>query len=87
MGKTHTALGAFYRRLAARAGKAKAVTATARKLAVLFDNTLRYGMAYEDPGATYYEKRYRERVLKGLRRRAKEFGYELSEIGVAAGVS
>lgn len=43
--------------------------------------------AYEDPGVSYYEERYRERVLKGLRRRAKEFGYELSEIGVAAGVS
>jgi len=44
VGKTATALGAFYRRLAARIGKAKAVTATARKLAVLFYNPLRYGM-------------------------------------------
>jgi transposase len=87
VGKTNTALGAFYRRLAARVGKAKAVTATARKLAVLFYNALRYGMAYEDPGASYYEERYRERVLKGLRRRAKEFGYELSEIGATEGVS
>ena len=48
VGRTDTALGAFYRRLASRVGKAKAVTATARKLAVLFYNTLRYGMAYED---------------------------------------
>ena len=40
-----------------------------------------------EPLAAYYEERYRERVLKGLRRRAKEFGYELSEIGVAEGVS
>jgi transposase len=87
VGRTNTALGAFYRRLASRVGKAKAVTATARKLAVLFYNALRYGMAYEDPGASYYEERYRERVLKGLRRRAKEFGYELTEVGVAAGVS
>jgi transposase len=75
----HTALGAFYRRLAARVGKAKAVTATARKLAVLFYNTLRYGMTYEE--------RYRQRVLKGLRRRAKEFGYDLTEVCVAKGVS
>jgi transposase len=36
VGRTNTALGAFYRRLAARIGKAKAVTATARKIAVLF---------------------------------------------------
>lgn len=87
VGRTNTALGAFYRRLAARVGKAKAVTATARKLAVLFYNALRYGMDYEDPGVAYYEERYRQRVLKGLRRRAKEFGYELSEVCVAQGVS
>lgn len=36
VGRTNTALGAFYRRLAARIGKAKAVTATARKIAILF---------------------------------------------------
>ena len=30
IGKTSTALGAFYRRLSARIGKAKAVTNTAR---------------------------------------------------------
>jgi transposase len=87
VGRTNTALGAFYRRLAARVGKAKAVTATARKLAVLFYNALRYGMAYEDPGAAYYEERYRQRVLKGLRRRAKAFGYELTEVSVTEGVS
>jgi transposase len=46
IGRSDTALGAFYRRLAARAGKAKAVTATARKIAVLFYNTLRHGMTY-----------------------------------------
>jgi transposase len=87
VGRTNTALGAFYRRLAARLGKAKAVTATARKLAELFYNTLRYGMIYEDPGASTYEARYRERVLKGLRRRAKEFGYELTEVGASEGVA
>jgi transposase len=87
VGKTQTALGAFYRRLAARVGKAKAVTATARKLAVLFYNTLRYGMAYQDPGAAYYEEQYRQRVLKGLRRRAKELGYELQAATALGGVS
>ena len=34
VGRTDTALGAFYRRLSARVGKAKAITATARKIAV-----------------------------------------------------
>jgi len=69
IGRTDTALGAFYRRLSARIGKAKAVTA--RKIAVLFYNTLRHGMNYTDPGASYYEERYRQRVLTNLQRRAK----------------
>lgn len=77
IGKTQTALGAFYRRLAARTGKAKAVTATARKLAVLFYNALRFGMAYADPGATYYEERYKQRLVHHLHRRAREMGYSL----------
>jgi transposase len=84
VGRTHTALGAFYRRLAARIGKAKAVTATARKIAVLFYNAMRFGVSYQDPGADHYERKYRERVIKQLHRRAAEFGYTLQE---AASVS
>lgn len=87
VGRTHTALGACDRRWAARVGKAQAVTATARKRAVLFYHTLRHGMAYEDPGGADDEERYRQRVLKGLRSRAKEFGYERTEVCVAEGVS
>ena len=77
VGRTNTALGAFYRRLAARIGKAKAVIATARKIAVLFYNAMRFGMDYQDPGAEHYESKYRERVVKNLHRRAAEFGYTL----------
>ena len=77
IGRTHTALGAFYRRLGARAGKAKAVTATARKLAVLFYNSLRFGMIYADPGADHYEQDYRRRVVHQLNRRAHQMGFAL----------
>ena len=79
VGRTNTALGAFYRRLAARVGKAKAVTATARKIAVLFYNAMRFGTPYKDPGEDLYERRYRERVVKQLHRRAAEFGFTLQE--------
>lgn len=90
IGRSDTALGAFYRRLSARVGKAKAVTATARKIAVLFYDTLRYGMEYVDPGVSYYEERYRQRVVTNLRRRAESLGYVLLESPapvLAAGVS
>jgi transposase len=80
VGRSDTALGAFYRRLSSRAGKAKAVTATARKIAVLFFNTLRHGMSYKDPGADQYEQQYRNRVLANLQRRAKSLGFLLQAI-------
>jgi Transposase IS116/IS110/IS902 family len=80
VGRTDTALGAFYRRLSARIGKAKAVTATARKIAVLFYNAVQHGMEYVDPGASSYETRYRARVIDNLHRRAKAFGFVLEPI-------
>jgi len=79
-GKTETALGAFYRRLAARAGKAKAVTATARKLAILFYSVLKHGSAYVERGAEAYETHYRNRVVLSLKKRAKQMGYQLVSI-------
>lgn len=77
VGKTDTSLGAFYRRLAARVGKAKAVTATARKLAILFYSLMKHGGAYVERGAAHYESQYRNRVIMSLKKRAKRLGYEL----------
>lgn len=79
VGRTNTALGAFYRRLAARIGNAKAVTATARKIAILFYNAMRFGIDYKDPGAGHYEQQYRDRVIKQLHRRAAQFGLILQQ--------
>jgi hypothetical protein len=87
VGKTHTALGAFYRRLGARAGQAKAITATARKLAVLFYNALRFGMSYVDPGEDHYEEKYKQRVVHQLHRRAKQMGFTLVSENATVGVS
>lgn len=77
LGRTQTALGAFYRRLAYRVGKAKAITATARKLAILVYHTLRGGFVYQDPGAAAYDARDRARVLRRLRHRAEHLGFTL----------
>jgi hypothetical protein len=57
VGRPDTPLGAFYRRLSSRIGKAKAVTATARKVAMLFYNAVRHGMEYVDPRTSSYETR------------------------------
>lgn len=80
LGRTHTALGAFYRRLAFRVGKAKAITATARKLAILVYRTLKDGLVYADPGADAYDAQHRTHVLRRLRQRAANLGFALIEL-------
>jgi transposase len=77
LGRTETALGAFYRRLAYRVGKAKAITATARKLAILVYRTLKDGLVYQDPGAAAYDAQHRTRVIRRLRQRAANLGFAL----------
>jgi transposase len=77
LGRTNTALGAFYRRLAARIGKPQAITATARKLAILVYRALKGELVYDDPGADHYTALQRARVLRRLHQRAAALGYEL----------
>jgi transposase len=77
LGRTDTALGAFYRRLAVRVGKAKAITATARKLAVLVYHTLKGEMVYADAGSAAYDAQQQKRVLRRLRQRAATLGFDL----------
>jgi transposase len=80
LGRTQTALGAFYRRVAFRIGKAKAVTATARKLAILIYRTLKEGLVYADPGAEAYDTQHRTHVLRRLRQRARNLGFGLIDL-------
>jgi transposase len=77
LARSDHALGAFYRRLAARIGKAKAITATARKLAVLFYHMLRDKLTYREQSADEYAARQRTRTLRHLRRRAESLGFRL----------
>ena len=75
--RTQTALGAFYRRLAFRIGKAKAITATARKLAILVYRSLKGDLVYQDPGAAAYDLQRRGSLLRRLRDRAAGLGFSL----------
>jgi transposase len=71
------ALGAFYRRIQARCGGAKAVVATARKIAERVYRLLKYGHEYVRQGEQAYEEAYRQRTVKGLARKAESLGYKL----------
>lgn len=76
-GKTLSAIGAFYRRLRVRLGSPKAITATAHKLARIFYRLWTSGADYHDPGVSYYEQRYQEQLVKGLRKKAQSLGFDL----------
>ena len=85
---SHSALGAYERRMRARLGAPKAMTATAHKLARLVYSMLRYGTAYVDAGQQAYEHQYRDRVLTTLQRKATAFGYQLVHVeDIASGVA
>ena len=76
-GRTSTALGAYYRRIAYRIGKPKAITATARKIAILVYRVLRGDLDYRDPGANVYEANHRTHTIRNLRNRARQLGFGL----------
>jgi transposase len=75
--RSQSALGAYLRRQKARLGAPKAITATAHKLARLVYRMLKFGTEYVDAGQDYYEQHYRSRVLRNLRKKAHDFGFEL----------
>jgi len=78
--RSKTALGAYYRRMRSRLGPAKAITATAHKLAILIYRMLKYGMDYVDQGQQAYEKQYQERTRKLLAKRVKQMGYAMVDL-------
>ena len=77
LSNSSSALGAFYRRMKARIGAPKAITATAHKIARLFYTMIRFGKDYEDTGASYYEEQYRARIIKSMQYQAQKMGFSL----------
>jgi transposase len=77
--KSKSALGAFFRRIAARRGVPKATTATAYKLARIIYAMLKHGQEYVKKAMDEYEAEYRERLVRNLKKKAAELGFELKE--------
>jgi transposase len=76
---TSSAFGAFYRRKQAQGGPLHAQVATANKIARTVYHMLKYHVQYEEMGAEEFERRYRERDLKALRKKAAKLGFTLVE--------
>jgi len=80
-----SALGAFYRRLRARIGAPKALTATAYKIAKIVYRMLKSKKPYQDIGQAVYDERFHARRLRSLKRMAKDLGYQIVLEPEAAG--
>jgi hypothetical protein len=76
--RSQTALGAFYRRMKARLGAPKAIVAAAHKLAVVIYNVIKHKTCYQEKGPLYFEKEYKDRTERRLKRMADRLGYVLT---------
>lgn len=84
--RTDSAFGAFHRRLAAHIGVEQAIVATAHKIARTVYAMLKNRTPFHDMGADEYERRYRDRLITRLTKKAYALGYRLvpQEKAVAA---
>jgi transposase len=72
-----SALGCFYRRMAARRGAPQAITATAYKLAQRVYHMLKYGTEYVEQGQAQYEAQSEQRRLRALHKQAAALGFSV----------
>jgi len=84
VGRTDTWVGQFYRRMKARKGGPKAVTATARKLACILYHMLKYQEEFVALDMDKYAANAQAHRIRYLKREAKKLGMELVEVQEAA---
>jgi transposase len=75
--RSHSALGAYFRRMNSRLGYKGAITATAHKLARYVYAMLKHGEAYVSQSLEQYEAATQERIARTLRKKARALGYDL----------
>ena len=89
LSNSKSSLGAYYRRKRYHLGAAKAITATAHKLARIIYALLKTGGEYTDIGEEAYEQQYNQRSIQNLKRKATKLGYVLvdQDTGALAGLA
>ena len=75
--KSESSLAGFYRGVAARRGKKKAIIALAHKILVIIYTLLKTGQLYQERGATVLDERQKERLMARVQRRLEKLGYKV----------
>lgn len=71
-------LAIFYHRIKAKAGVKKAITATARKIAVIFYKMIKDKIMFNPIAVDTYRESFKEKQIKRLERQAKALGLKLA---------
>lgn len=75
-------LALFYHRIKARSGPGKAITATARKIAVIFYHMVRDKIMFNPLSMEAYVQSFKDKQLKKLQKHARMLGLELRPVEV-----
>ncbi len=75
--RSDTALGAFYRRVRAKAGPKVAIVATAYQIARIYYHMLKHRTPDREQSAEMYDQRAKERELRQLQKKAAKLGMKL----------
>ncbi len=78
--KKDTALSHFFRKMAYRKGRKAAITATARKLAIIVYTMLQNKTAYKPMDLEQYDKQLRQRKINQLQKTIKKLGLKKEEL-------
>lgn len=84
---SRSALGAFFRRKRAHLGPARAISATAHKLARIVFTMLRDRKSFVDPGEHAYNDQFRRRSLRSLEHKARILGFTIVPLSPEGAVS
>lgn len=75
--KSQSYLGHYYRRMRARHGTPKAITATAHKLARIVFHLIKTGRTYDETVFAAQENLHKQRMERNIRRQPKSLGFQL----------
>jgi len=75
--RSHSSLGQYYRRMRAKLGTPKAITAVAHKLARIIYHLLTTGKSYDETISARHDEQYHQRFEARLRKQAHALGFEL----------
>ena len=85
--RSQSPLGGYLRRLKAKLGPAGAITATARKIAIIFYTLVRRQVEFDSSLWQASEAERQQRLQRKLTNQARRLGYQLVPIGASTGAA